>query len=138
MIETTPCIEWTGCKNNRGYGKRRVKKKYVYAHRQAYEDVHGAIPNGLCVMHSCDNRSCVNVDHLSLGTHKDNTRDAVLKGRLSRGSRHPSSKLSKEDVMEIRCLSDEGVVQREIASIFGVTREAISRIVTRKNWKVLV
>ena len=74
------CIEWAGAKRN-GYGVRSINGRVVGAHRAAWQEVHGSIPVGLFVLHICDNRGCVNVDHLFLGTSKDNLIDAQRKGR---------------------------------------------------------
>jgi hypothetical protein len=77
------CTEWSGYIDpTNGYGRY----SHQYAHRLAYEKAHGPIPAGLQVMHSCDNRACVNPDHLSLGTNLDNVRDMESKGRAKRGA----------------------------------------------------
>ena len=78
---TTPCIEWTGARFTNGYGARKIKGKQYRVHRLEWERVHGPIPEGLCVLHRCDNPPCYNVDHLFLGTVLDNTRDMIAKGR---------------------------------------------------------
>lgn len=76
------CIEWTGGLNNCGYGQTSIYAKHVLAHRLAFELANGPIPAGVYVLHTCDNRVCVNPDHLWLGSQLDNVRDAITKGRM--------------------------------------------------------
>lgn len=93
------CWQWLGPKNNRGYGTfKHGRLKTYLAHRFSWEVAHGQpIPRGMYVCHSCDNRSCVNPEHLWLGTQRDNIRDASGKGRL-RGMRQ--SKCLRGHVLE--------------------------------------
>lgn len=75
------CIEWQGAKNDKGYGQVVLGKARVYAHRFFWEVENGPIPDGMQVLHKCDNPPCVNTAHHFLGTHLDNSRDKVAKGR---------------------------------------------------------
>ena len=80
--DITDCWEYQGGKNNVGYGMIRDEKKMRTTHRVSYEEHNQvSIPNGLCVMHKCDNPACVNPNHLSIGTRKDNNQDMINKGR---------------------------------------------------------
>lgn len=82
------CWQWAASKNTGGYGKICISGKLVQAHRVAWELSRGNIPQGQCVLHRCDVRSCVNPEHLFLGTHEDNMKDRDKKNRQSRGLRH--------------------------------------------------
>lgn len=75
------CHEWTGCVGRHGYGRTMHENRDWVVHRLVWSVLKGPIPEGLCVCHSCDNRKCVNVEHLWLGTHEDNMRDMAVKGR---------------------------------------------------------
>lgn len=129
------CIEWTGCRGKRGYGRYRSQA----AHRVAYERANGPIPAGMVVCHTCDNPPCVNPEHLWLGTIADNNRDMVEKQRQMRwngrrsGNGNPRAKITAEDAAAIRALRGK-LRQREIAERFGISRSTVAGIVTWKTW----
>lgn len=136
------CWEWTGYKNNTGYGSFMVEGGAVrLAHRVSYEMHRGAIPKtgnhrDTCVLHRCDNRRCVNPDHLFIGTDADNAADKVAKGRVKRlfGSANGRTKLTKSDVIAIRAA--KGATQREIGESFGISHTHVRNILTGKHWKL--
>jgi hypothetical protein len=84
------CWEWMGRIERTGYGRLRFNSEMYSAHRAAWVLENGAIPDGIMVMHRCDNRKCVRPDHLFLGTHADNMKDMTDKGRQAKGIDHPN------------------------------------------------
>lgn len=126
------CWLWDGAHDSGGYGNIGHLGKIRIAHRVSYEMFKGAIPGGHNVCHACDNRACVNPDHLFLGTHQENMADRNAKGRQSRGSTHGPAKLTERDVLAIRQLS--GRSQREMASDFGVSRRTIQSVLRGDKW----
>lgn len=131
------CWEWQGPRNF-GYGKACYMGRQNWrAHRLSYILHKGEIPSGLAVCHSCDNRACVNPNHLWLGTNAENTVDRVKKGRSASGVRHGSAKLSPESIKEI--LSTPRVTGTgwsvRLAKKFGVSVSLICSIGRREVWK---
>lgn len=129
------CWVWTASTFRHGYGKFWLDGKLRYAHRVSWKWTNGPIPEGLWVLHKCDNPPCVRPDHLFLGTDLDNKKDKVKKGRQARGSTHGCSRLTEQDVRRIRALVGLGFLQREIAEMFEVSRSHVSSVVNRKFWK---
>lgn len=122
LLETQDgCWEWQGRVGTHGYG---VLGDHSLSHRTAYEVFIGPIPHQDIVCHKCDYRLCCNPEHLFVGSHSDNSRDAYSKGRMY----NPPIKLSDDDVRVIRELLDQGVNQYEIAAKFNVRQPMISRI----------
>lgn len=136
----TGCYEWTGSLNASGYGSVGYYGEVLTLHRLAYEAIVGDIPIGLCVLHSCDNRKCFNTEHLFLGTNADNVADRVSKGRSDRSSHgsgedHGRAILSNEDVINIRILCRGGILQKDVAIMFGVGATSISKIMSGIQWR---
>lgn len=128
------CWEWTGLIMDNGYGRVGVAGRLWSAHRYAYEQLVGPIPAGLCVCHRCDNRACVNPEHLFIGTHADNMADMVRKGRQTLGSVNRGAKLTEEQVRDIRDRLHAGETRRCLAREFGVSSTAVDSIVSGKTW----
>lgn len=138
--ELGPCWVWTAHRDTTGYGIFGISARlHAMAHRFAWAEEHGQIPDGLKVLHRCDNPPCVRPDHLFLGTQADNIVDRDRKGRTAWGERQSKAKLTVEAVMEIRRrLADGSSSQAELARMFGVTRPSISQIATGKHWKQIL
>lgn len=115
-----------------GYGQIHLNGKTAYAHRVAYELANGPIEDGLYVLHSCDNRKCVNPSHLSLGTFDDNMADMVSKSRQAHGEKNSHAKLTASQVLEIR--SAIGTHQ-EIGKLYGVSQPLVTMIRTGRIWR---
>lgn len=130
------CIEWTGSHYPCGYGSFWHEGRVQPAHRVAWVMEHGPIAPGLYVCHHCDNRRCVNVRHLFLGTHLDNMRDMDAKGRRAvlAGTLNPRAKLSEWQVSESRRLRGK-VSQQTLADRFGVSKTAIRYAQIGRNWR---
>lgn len=124
------CIPWLGTRTDKGYGTLRINSKgpKSTAHRIAWALKNGDIPPELCVLHHCDNPSCVNADHLFLGSPLENSRDMVRKGRHVWRSMLPWQKLMSVDGERIKDLRAAGSTQQEIADWLGVSRPLISLI----------
>lgn len=133
------CWEWKHTIGKSGYGQLRLYGRMTQAHRLSYEIHFGAIPDGMLVCHHCDNRRCVNPNHLFLGTHQDNAMDMVDKGRHARyahsGEDNPTAILTEDKVREIRRLREQGETQKSIANRFGLCRSHVGDIVNRVIWK---
>jgi hypothetical protein len=140
MIPGFECHIWTGAITKNGYGKFSDKgTNWILAHREAFKQRYGEIPKGLYACHKCDNRLCVNPDHLFLGSAKDNAIDRDKKNRRTplKGEAHGRSKLTKEQVVEIRKLHNDGVSAWSLGKTYGVHHTTIRDIVKRNNWSHL-
>lgn len=130
------CWEWNASITRIGYGRFRVAGETQLAHRVAYQLYIGEITTGMCVCHRCDNRKCVNPAHLFLGFQADNVHDCEDKGRgvHPSGENHYFSRLTEEQVIEIRARYSDGEKIAEIAKEFGMAHSTIYEIVRRRKW----
>lgn len=134
------CWEWDGGHSWKGYKKVWLRGRPAYAHRVAYRWLRGPIPDGLDILHSCDNPSCVNPDHLRAGTHLENMQDKKARGRqptgaaLNRpqnGSQNHMAKITEEDVVDIYT---NGLSGAECCRVYGVSPATVSMIRSRTVW----
>lgn len=129
------CWIWRNENKINGYGIFGTKGKNLSAHRAAYMLFKGEIGNGLDVCHTCDNRRCVNPEHLFLGTRSVNMKDCLKKGRLSCGEMRYNAKLTENDIKDIRRKRIEGKTYREIGQEHGVSYETCYDIANYRTWK---
>lgn len=155
LCKKTGCWLWKGCVDGSGYGQVKDKGRIWKSHRYSFSIYVGDIPEGLCVLHTCDVPSCVNPEHLFLGTKADNTKDMIEKGRDNfkcgtgainplKGEDNPSSKLTEEQVREILDWDvsqggrwGSGEKLKDLAKRMGVHIQTVDRIRMRKSWKHL-
>lgn len=139
----TGCHELQKYLNVHGYGQidlhNKETRKTFLIHRLMFEFFNGRIPSQLQILHSCDNPKCVNSEHLSLGTSKENVQDMIAKKRhksiFLKGSLHPYSKLTETQVLEIKALAKNKVLsRRKIGQMYNVSRATIDNIALGRNW----
>jgi hypothetical protein len=139
MQVTTPCIEWKKHCFWHGYGAEwdPKTKKVKYAHRLAWQRVNGPIPNGMMVLHHCDNPPCINVEHLYLGTQKDNMRDRKVRGRDPnvKGLKNPNCRFTDEQICDMRERHEAGETLTAIAKSIGSTQSYVGKVCRMVNRK---
>jgi DNA-binding transcriptional regulator YiaG len=129
------CFECTSHTSNRGgYTEYHFNGKKYVLHRYIYEECFGEIPDNMIVRHKCDNRLCINPEHLELGTHLENMKDMTDRKRQCRGENSPFAKLTEKDIPEIRKMLQDGIKMTDIAKRYNVSRSTISNIKRRKTW----
>lgn len=135
VIRNNPCWEWKGSFDKDGYAILGVKnKKYRRAARVSWFLSYGKMPDGF-ICHTCENKFCTNPLHLFVGDAKQNSRDLVEKRLQLYGEKNGSSKLTKENILNIRKLAINGTSSKELAIVYNVAFSTIRRILTNKTWK---
>jgi len=142
VCKTGDCWIWTGSLSNKGYGQIRAGGRNSLAHRVSFELFRGPIPPGMWILHRCDNRRCVNPDHLFLGDCALNMQDCAAKGRLHfqkaprRGEEHSQAKLNSLQVTEMRELwASGGFTQKDLAKRFGISPSQATNILRYRHWR---
>jgi hypothetical protein len=142
--EGDACWLWAGPRQKAGYGEINRGNKVLLAHRVSYEKFVGPIPDGMNLLHTCDNPPCIRPDHLVPGTQGDNMRDAKRKGRLrsgrTPGESHPSAKLTNDAVRAIRseqrrCDESENAFYVRLANRFGASRTTVRAVRLGRVWR---
>lgn len=135
--ELGPCWIWTACLID-GYGAINIDHRMIRSPRVSWALAFGD-QNDLCVLHKCDNRACVNPDHLFLGTVQDNNRDMTEKGRrrfvVQRGELHGQARLTESLVADARARRAAGAKTKRMARELGVSETTLRNAVKRKTWK---
>ena len=135
------CINWSKSLGHNGYGITTRNNKTYRAHRLVYCDYHGIDHSdikGMVVRHTCDNRKCINPEHLVIGTHQDNMDDMKKRNRTAKGEAHGRAKLSEVDIKTIRDRYIRGSKVHGLSAIakdFGVAFQTVSKIVNRHKWQ---
>jgi hypothetical protein len=130
------CINWNGYTSiTGGHGVLSIRingKPFMYkAHRLSYQLFKGEIPKDKFVLHNCNNVKCVNINHLRIGTQKENVLDRIKDGTDNKGERHGLSKLTEEQVKKIKKMEGHHL---EIAKLFNVSQKAIYDIIHGRTW----
>lgn len=127
------CIKWHGTfRDKDGYGRSGS----MSAHRKVWMDAYGDIPKGMVVRHKCDNRECVNLEHLELGTHRQNMEDRANRNRYH-GEQVPNSKLTEQQVREIKKLKGQ-MSSRKVAPMYDINFNTVLGIWKGKLWQRIV
>lgn len=148
-VDPGDCWLWRGARSSSGYGVIELSTDGQWwafgAHRASWILAGNGIPWGLCILHRCDVRACVNPSHLFIGTLGDNNRDAVAKGRnrsgaalrperLPRGESHPNARMTEGSVAALRALAGTAS-QRALAARFGISPSTVAQILSGETWR---
>jgi hypothetical protein len=138
VVERGDCDVWAGSRTAAGYGRFRTNRprRMALAHRVSWEIHYGPVPDGMCVLHRCDNPPCVKPEHLWLGSIADNNQDMDAKGRRRarplRGDHHPAAKLTSD---EVRWLREHRPGPGPAYLLFGISKSAYYYALSGHTWR---
>lgn len=154
-IPFSGCTIWFKASVPKGYGVIFHNKKQTYTHRVSYELNKGRIPDGMCVLHHCDTPSCINPEHLFLGTQKDNVIDCINKKRnfilpknfgnlnstrvnpkIVQGENNGMSKITWKIVDEIRTMHANKISDYDISKKYNISKCQVNKITRNKSWVI--
>lgn len=128
-VSASGCWVWTGARDSSGYARISYRSRNWKASRAIWTVSRGEIPSTLCILHRCDNRLCVNLAHLFLGTNADNSQDMSAKGRGPMGR----AKIDAGAVLWIRAETE--LTAKEMAVKYGLSLSGIYAIINKKTWR---
>ncbi len=135
----TGCWDWHGSKFGDGYPRMNMQEngKQVgrRGHRLSFQHYNGPLIDGLVIAHKCDNKLCVNPEHLEQITSRQNLQDSHVRILKWKGERHPRAKLTNQQARDIRSQSFEGCRNKDLAAFYGVPNKVISRIITGETYQ---
>ena len=129
---TTGCWEYQGYIHHDGYGAVQRNGVRAQAHRMAWMQLRGPIPDNMLLCHKCDNRKCVNPDHMFIGTNADNQKDKAEKSRACRGESRPLAKLTEKIVREMRASTEPTHI---LAKRYNIDKSTVKRARNGRTWK---
>lgn len=134
--DSDECLIWPYAKKKTGYGTVWIDKRNIRAHRAAYQLIHGPIPGGLYLLHSCDTPSCYNPNHVAPGTQLQNIREASARGRLKRNPENSHTAIINfAKAREIRHLRKTQKIKiKHLAEMFGISIESVSNVLYNRTW----
>lgn len=135
IIKTPTCWIWDAGRTKTGYGQFGDHEDHRYAHQFSYELFKGPILDNKHVLHSCDNRWCVNPNHLRLGTALENSQDMSRKNRSMCGEKSNLAKLKQHQVVEILKYKNQGLTQKQVSARFNISRQTVGDIWRGKRWQ---
>jgi len=138
ILNENGCLEWKRYINKHGYGYIFVKGKSWSIHRYSYFLTYGKIPKEKWILHKCDNRKCINPNHLYLGDNAQNVKDRVSKNRSAIAEKNKASKLTIEQVKNIKILLRDGVPGLRLAKQYKMSQATIAEIKRNEIWKHVI